>query len=91
MEFSGGVSNSAIIKCFGCTNWVRIYVTECTSTSTGRESFSPQRWCFNCLSVVDELTNEAMKQFSDYPEGLAPWDNKEEETDENQPKEETGE
>jgi len=73
-----GSGSGAIVKCFNCEAVVRIFATESISTSVSSETFSLERWCFSCLSSVEESTAEVMKYFSEFPNGLPLWDSDEE-------------
>lgn len=49
------MNEDTIVKCFCCTQWVRVSATVVQPTG---ERELDERWCVGCIDAVDEYTKE---------------------------------
>ena len=77
------LGDAPVAKCYGCGSWLRAYITEQFPTIAGSNTTSPQRWCYVCLSEIDDSTQQILRHFSGYPDGIQPWGQGEEDDDNN--------
>lgn len=68
------VDPNAVVRCHGCSKWVRFCATDIVGTIEEGDFPLATRWCLKCLNEVDEATKDVIENASDYPLGLPEWD-----------------
>lgn len=69
-------SNIFLVKCYGCSGWVRSLASDVVYTSEGHEAFTIQRWCLSCLNKVEERSEVILKEFNPFEDDLPFWSDK---------------
>jgi hypothetical protein len=54
------IDESAVVKCFGCSKWVRISATDTLGTIEEGEFPVNVRWCLKCIKEINETTEEVI-------------------------------